>query len=81
MPPWINVSDLKSYDSPAASKYGVNLIPRNFLLDKQENIIARDLRGEALGAKLKELWESSSIGLIRIQDESGQRRISWNITN
>jgi thiol-disulfide isomerase/thioredoxin len=55
IPPWINVSDLKAYESPAAIKYGVNLIPRNYLLDKQGNIIASDLRGEALAAELKEL--------------------------
>lgn len=54
-PPWINVSDLKAYDSPVAMKYGVNLIPRNFLLDKEGNIVARDLRGEKLTEKLTEL--------------------------
>lgn len=54
-PPWINVSDLKAYESPVATKYGVNLIPRNFLLDKKGNIVARDLRGEALTEKLNEL--------------------------
>ena len=57
MPPWINVSDLKAYDSPATIKYGVQIIPRNFLLDKKGQIIAIDLRGEALSAKLNELFE------------------------
>lgn len=55
LPPWINVSDLKAYDSPAALKYGVQIIPRNFLLDKQGNVVANDLRGEALMTKLREL--------------------------
>jgi len=57
-PPWINVSDLKAYESPAAIKFGVQIIPRNFLLDKNGKIIASDLRGEALSAKLKELLEN-----------------------
>ncbi len=54
-PPWINVCDLKAYESPAALKFGVQIIPRNFLLDKDGKIIASDLRGEALSAKLEEL--------------------------
>ena len=54
-PPWINVCDLKAYESPAAKKFGVQIIPRNFLLDKNGRIIASDLRGEALSAKLREL--------------------------
>lgn len=58
LPPWINVCDLKAYDSPAAMKYGVQIIPRNFLLNKKGKIIASDLRGEALTAKLKELLEN-----------------------
>lgn len=58
VPPWINVCDLKAYDSPAAIKYGVQIIPRNFLLDKKGKVVASDLRGEALTAKLKELLEN-----------------------
>jgi len=54
-PPWISVSDLKALDSPTAVKYGVQIVPRNFLLNKTGEVIARDLRGEALPAKLREL--------------------------
>lgn len=52
---WQHVSDLKYWSSEAAVLYGVTSIPRNFLLDPQGKIIARDLRGPALIEKLNEL--------------------------
>ena len=52
---WIHVSDLKYWNSIAAKKYGVQSIPASFLLDPEGKIIARDLRGPALEAKLKEI--------------------------
>lgn len=53
---WQHVSDLKYWSSEAAVLYGVTSIPRNFLLDPQGKIIARDLRGPALIQKLNELF-------------------------
>ena len=52
---WINVSDLGGWQSSAAKLYGVTAIPKNFLLDKQGRIVAKNLRGKALEDKLKEL--------------------------
>lgn len=52
---WTHVSDLKRWESVAARDYGVESIPTNFLLDKDGKIIARDLRGPALEAKLAEV--------------------------
>lgn len=52
---WMHVSDLKGWKNAAAAKYGVKLIPQNFLLDKDGKIIARNLRGEALDKKLSEI--------------------------
>lgn len=52
---WAHVSDLKGWESVAARTYGIESIPGNFLLDPQGKIIARDLRGEALEAKLAEV--------------------------
>jgi peroxiredoxin len=52
---WTHVSDLKYWDCEAAKLYAVNSIPANFLLDETGTIIARNLRGEDLGAKVKEL--------------------------
>ncbi|NEU08770.1 AhpC/TSA family protein [Flavihumibacter sp. R14] len=52
---WSHVSDLKYWSSEAAVLYGITAIPRNFLLDRQGKIIARDLRGPALIEKLNEI--------------------------
>lgn len=53
--PWPNVSDLKGSDNEAALIYGVYEIPSNFLIDPGGKIIAKNLRGEELEVKLKEL--------------------------
>ena len=52
---WPQVSDLKGWKSDAAALYSVRSIPQNFLLDKDGKIVASNLRGEALEAKLEEL--------------------------
>lgn len=50
-----HVSDLRGWQSAAAAMYGVNSIPTNFLLDSKGVIIAKGLRGEALGEELSKL--------------------------
>ncbi|CAL1521399.1 TlpA disulfide reductase family protein [Chitinophaga sp. MM2321] len=52
---WSHVSDLKFWDSAVVPLYGINAIPTNYLLDPQGKIIAANLRGPALEAKLKEV--------------------------
>lgn len=53
---WENhVSDLKYWQCEAAQRYGVNGIPATFLLDKEGKIVATNLRGPALEAKVAEL--------------------------
>lgn len=54
---WTHVSDLKFWNSTAAQLYQVKGIPTNFLLDPKGVIIAKNLRGPALGQKLKEIFE------------------------
>lgn len=53
---WKHVSDLGYWNSKPAKDYGINGIPATFLLDKEGKIIAKNLRGEALEAKLAELF-------------------------
>ncbi|HTJ13728.1 MAG TPA: redoxin domain-containing protein [Dinghuibacter sp.] len=53
---WIQVSDLKFWNSKAALAYYVNSVPANFLLDPKGNIIAKNLRGDKLQAKLAEVF-------------------------
>lgn len=55
---WINVIGIRSdKSSPAADDYGINTIPANFLIAPDGRIAAKDLRGEAVEAKLAEIFE------------------------
>jgi thiol-disulfide isomerase/thioredoxin len=49
------VSDLRGWQSVAASTYGVGSIPTNFLLNGDGVIIAKGLRGEQLADELTKL--------------------------
>lgn len=53
---WNQVSDLQFWNNAAAKLYGVQAIPQNFLLDPSGKIIAKNLRGEDLEAKLAEIY-------------------------
>lgn len=46
--PWIQVSSLKGWKCPVASLYGVSVVPAMFVIDANGNIIATELRGDAL---------------------------------
>lgn len=52
---WPQMSDLLYWDSPVVNLYGIRGIPHTVLLDKEGVIIEKDLRGDALEAKLAEL--------------------------
>ncbi len=52
---WPHVSDLKGWESAAAQLYNIQAIPQTVLLDKEGKIIARNLRGPELEAKVAEL--------------------------
>lgn len=52
---WTHVSDLKGWGNEVAKMYGISSIPQNLLLDKDGKIIAKNLRGPDLDAKLAEI--------------------------
>jgi thiol-disulfide isomerase/thioredoxin len=52
---WTQVSDLKYWYNDAAAKYHIQAIPQNLLVDPSGKIVARNLRGPDLQAKLCEL--------------------------
>jgi peroxiredoxin len=52
---WLQVSNLKEMNDPIVSLYGVSSIPSTFLLDAKGKIIAIDLRGNDLKAKIKSM--------------------------
>lgn len=56
---WTHVSDLKYFDSEAASLYNISAIPATLLLDKEGKIIAKNLRGAELEAKLAEIFDGA----------------------
>ncbi len=53
---WTQVSDLKYFNSEAARTYSVSGIPFAVLLDREGRIIAKNLRGKNLEAKLEEIF-------------------------
>jgi peroxiredoxin len=52
---WTQVSDLKYWYNDAATKYHIQSIPQNLLVDPSGKIIGRNLRGAELHEKLCEL--------------------------
>lgn len=52
---WTQISDLKGWANEAGKLYGITSIPQNLLLDKEGKIIAKNLRGADLDAKLEEI--------------------------
>ena len=53
---WNHVSDLQFWNNSAAQLYHVQGIPQNILVDPQGKIVGKNLRGEALQAKLCEIF-------------------------
>ncbi len=52
---WKHISDLQHWQNAAGTLYGVRAIPQNILVDPQGVIIARNLHGEDLKTKLREV--------------------------
>jgi peroxiredoxin len=52
---WNQVSNLKDFQDPIAITYGVNAIPSTYILDANGTIVAKDLRGAELKAKISAL--------------------------
>ncbi len=53
--PWTHVSELEGNDSQTGKLYHVQGIPDNFLIDPSGKIIGRQLRGDQLEKKLREI--------------------------
>lgn len=58
---WPQMSDLKGWDCAGAQIYGIQSIPANVLINEQGEIVARDLRGDAL---LKEIESRLAAGTV-----------------
>lgn len=55
--PWKHVSDLAFWNNAVAQQYGVSSIPYTVLVDRDGKILAKNLRGPALEAKLAEIFK------------------------
>ena len=54
---WPNhVSDLNGWTSSGGATYGITSIPATVLIDKEGRVIARNLRGDELENKLKQIF-------------------------
>ncbi|MBF0693681.1 MAG: AhpC/TSA family protein [Flavobacterium sp.] len=52
---WTQVSNLKFWQDPIAEMYGIQSIPATFILDQNGIVVAKDLRGAELRAKIAQL--------------------------
>ncbi len=55
---WPQVSNLKFWDDPIAVAYGIKAIPSTYIIDQSGFVVAKDLTGDALRAKIAELLGS-----------------------
>ena len=53
---WINVSTVDGYSNEIAVEYSITALPKNFLVDENGIIVAKDIHGEELEEKLSELF-------------------------
>ena len=54
---WTHISDLKFWQSEVVPMYQIEGIPFNVLVDPEGEIVAENLRGEALGQKLQQVLD------------------------
>ncbi len=55
--PWTQVSDFKYWKNEVAVLFNIQSVPANFLVNPEGIIIARNLRGKDLEAKLAEIYD------------------------
>lgn len=53
--PWVSVTELRYTDSTAARMYNIQQLPANYLIDRNGEIIGKNLFGNRLDIKLKEI--------------------------
>jgi len=52
---WLQVNEDGGWNAPVANLWKIDQIPTSYLLDKQGKIVARDLEGRQLEAKINQL--------------------------
>ena len=70
---WSAVKDQQMYDDPLAKKFGVDGIPRTFLVDRQGKVVAIGLHGKRLRAKIAELLGAEADKTGQVSETSNLR--------
>jgi len=52
---WLQLIDIKAWNSTVAAAWDVNSIPSTFLIDQEGNVVARNLMGSALESAINKL--------------------------
>ena len=55
--PWISVCDFVGEMSPMLRSYNVSRLPSNYLIDRDGNIIAKNIHGKALESRLAKIFK------------------------
>jgi thiol-disulfide isomerase/thioredoxin len=56
---WYHISNLQYWNEPIAKEWGIRSIPATFLIDENNMIVGKNLRGNALREKVKEYLENN----------------------
>lgn len=56
---WTNVSTVNGYEGEITKEYAITALPKNFLVDEDGIILAKDLHGDELEEKLAELFSEN----------------------
>lgn len=57
---WKNVSDMKGQFSEIVTSYCVKILPSTFILDEENRIVAKNLRGKELEKKIDEMLKKKN---------------------
>jgi hypothetical protein len=53
--PWTTVCDFRGQASGAARAYNITAVPANIVIDREGTLVGRNIYGDALERKIKEL--------------------------
>ena len=67
--PWINLGEVKGWEGPVSTMYGVNAIPKGFLVDSQGCIYKKNIRPAALKKFLVDRYGMDE-SLVEPEEES-----------
>lgn len=59
--PWINVGEMSGWDGATATAYGVQFVPKSYLVDREGHILQKDLNPDELEEYLSSRFNGTSI--------------------